>query len=124
MKIQTSIRTLAFFALISICWGHIGGGQMPLQEVNPQMYCGRTLARALAVLCFDDGAVEKKSDIGTMYRAILSPYYKEQESMNWPWLTPHKARGMGLPSRGKRYQGIVSECCDKPCSINELLTYC
>ncbi|XP_026765225.1 bombyxin A-1 homolog [Galleria mellonella] len=123
MRFQPSLTVLIFFATITICCGHIGGNQISLQEVNPQMYCGRTLARTLALLCFDDGGIEKKSEVGTMYRAILSPYYKEQESLDWPWLAPHKAR-MGLPSRGKRYQGIVSECCDKACSINELLTYC
>ncbi|XP_034831298.1 uncharacterized protein [Maniola hyperantus] len=37
---------------------------------------------------------------------------------NWK-VSPQKARSMG---RGKRQ--IVSECCDKPCSLDELKTYC
>ncbi|VVC86952.1 unnamed protein product [Leptidea sinapis] len=53
--------------------------------------------------------------------SILPPYYKEQDNpLGWPLVTPHKAHGL---SRGKR-QFVVSECCDKPCSINELLSYC
>ncbi|XP_023933889.2 bombyxin A-3 homolog [Bicyclus anynana] len=36
-----------------------------------------------------------------------------------PWITAQKALTI---VRGKRQ--IVSECCDKPCSVDELKTYC
>ncbi|KOB71447.1 Insulin-like polypeptide D [Operophtera brumata] len=106
----------------AMCSAHIGG-KAPDQDLT-QYYCGRTLAKALALLCFDDiPNSNKRSDAG-MYNAVLSlPYYKEQDMhMGWPWMVPNKARGMA-GQRGKR-QLVVSECCDKPCSINELLTYC
>ncbi|CAK1551541.1 unnamed protein product [Leptosia nina] len=121
---QSQRLCIIFFAvLISACCGHIGGG-VALQDVSPQVYCGRTLAKALALLCFDEPSSEKRSESGTMYNSILTPYYKEQDTqLGWPWMPSHKARSMGLPSRGKR-QFVVNECCDKACSINELLSYC
>nr|AGH25575.1 insulin-like precursor polypeptide D [Helicoverpa armigera] len=121
---MNSHQSIILLALtITLCSAHIGGGQVSFQDANPQVYCGRSLARALAFLCPDDGGSEiKRSDAGSMYNAILPPYYKEQEGFGWPWLAPHKARGMSLPSRGKRF--VVNECCDKACSLSELLSYC
>ncbi|KAJ8712589.1 hypothetical protein PYW07_005431 [Mythimna separata] len=62
-------------------------------------YCGRHLSRTLAMLCW---GAESKRDAG------------------W-WMPPQSARALG-GVRGKR--GPVDECCMKPCSIDELLTYC
>ncbi|XP_050681644.1 bombyxin A-1 homolog [Leptidea sinapis] len=116
---QFKVAIVVLVALVSTCCCHIGGG-FALQDTAPQVYCGRTLARALALLCFDEPMSEKR-DGGSMYNSILPPYYKEQDNpLGWPLVTPHKAHGL---SRGKR-QFVVSECCDKPCSINELLSYC
>ncbi|CAG4987847.1 unnamed protein product [Parnassius apollo] len=120
---------MTFVAIVSMCCAHIGGG-ISYQDLNPQVYCGRTLARALALLCFDEGGYDKRSEIreqkGTMFGPLLLPYHlKDQEpQLELPWVSTNKARSMSLPSRGKRYPGVVNECCDKPCSINELLTYC
>ncbi|KAJ8715307.1 hypothetical protein PYW08_005288 [Mythimna loreyi] len=71
------------------------------QEVQERTsyYCGRNLARALAVLCY---GVDVKRDAG------------------W-WMPPHGARALA-GMRGKR--GPVDECCEKACSIQELMTYC
>ncbi|XP_041973054.1 insulin-related peptide 2-like [Aricia agestis] len=118
MNSQQSLFLLTVCAVLSACCGHIGGMQ-PSQEVVPQTYCGRNLARALALFCMDVNP-EKRGDEGGMYNSILSPYYKEQENQ-WPWMSHQKAHAMGL-NRGKRF--VVSECCDKPCSISELLSYC
>ncbi|KAJ8724750.1 hypothetical protein PYW07_015708 [Mythimna separata] len=125
MNSQQSVL-LVTLCTITLCCAHIGGGQVSYQDSNPQVYCGRSLARALAFLCYEDGGSEnKRSEYGSMYNSVLSPYYREQEGQGqsgWPWMSPHKARGMSLPSRGKRF--VVSECCDKPCSLSELLSYC
>ena len=72
-----------------------------------EVYCGRRLATALALIC--DNNLIKRSEL---HQGIAS-------HMNWPWLAPHKAHGLG---RNKRQ--VVSECCDKPCTINELMSYC
>ncbi|CAK1577845.1 unnamed protein product [Parnassius mnemosyne] len=128
MTFQQTLAFITFVTMASMCCGHIGGG-ISFQDVNPQVYCGRSLARALALLCFDEGGYDKRSEAyepkGTMYGQFFLPYLKDQEAqLGLPWMSSNKARSMSLPSRGKRYPGVVNECCDKPCSINELLTYC
>ncbi|CAH0715781.1 unnamed protein product, partial [Brenthis ino] len=96
MKTQRAFF-LAFFGLIAVCYSQDFG----------EIYCGRRLATALALLC-DNNLIKRSShhDMATV-------------DMGWPWLAPHRAHSM---SRSKR--GVVSECCDKPCTINELLSYC
>ncbi|XP_026745349.1 bombyxin A-1 homolog isoform X2 [Trichoplusia ni] len=116
---------LAMLCTITLSSAHIGGGTLALQEANQHVYCGRSLARALAFLCYEEkGSGEsKRSDSGTMYNSILSPYYKDQGDVyGWSWMAAQKARSMSLPSRGKRF--VVNECCDKACSVSELLSYC
>ncbi|XP_063365819.1 bombyxin A-3 homolog [Cydia amplana] len=81
-----------------------------------QKLCGRNLAITLAALC----RAEREKQQGYMasskrsrYNAIL-PYYAPY------WLVPERALRLG---RGKR-DGIVEECCNKACSVDELLAYC
>ncbi|CAH2063831.1 unnamed protein product, partial [Iphiclides podalirius] len=124
MKLQQTLAFAAFLTMLSMCRGYISSG-VPLQDVNPQVYCGRSLARALALICFDESGYEKRSELGTMYGTMLSPYFRDQDAqLGMPWVPASRAKSMALPSRGKRYPGVVNECCDKPCSINELLSYC
>lgn len=66
MKPHQTLAFATFVTLLSMSCGHIGGGA-PLQDVNPQFYCGRSLARALALLCFDEGGYDKRSELGPMY---------------------------------------------------------
>ncbi|CAH2096498.1 unnamed protein product [Euphydryas editha] len=73
-----------------------------------QVYCGRRLATALAVLC--DYNLIKRSET---HRGMT------QENLIWPWINTHRAHSLG---RSKRQ--VASECCDKPCSIDELMSYC
>ncbi|XP_068633490.1 bombyxin A-3 homolog [Battus philenor] len=68
-----------------------------------QVYCGRRLATTLAVLC-EGGNLVKRS---------------EPMESGWGWLAPRNARSLTV---GKRQ--VVSECCDKPCTLDELLAYC
>ncbi|CAH2091636.1 unnamed protein product [Euphydryas editha] len=122
MNFKSSVGLLYFVTIASTCSGHVGEDIHLHQDLTPRVYCGRVLARALAYLCNDETLNDKRSD-GTMYNAILAPYYKHREnSGSWPWMPQHKARAMGILSRGKRL--IVNECCEKSCNINELLSYC
>ncbi|CAH0715791.1 unnamed protein product, partial [Brenthis ino] len=73
-----------------------------------QFYCGRQLAATLAALC--NSNLMKRSQTRHSAAAV---------DMSWPWLAPHKAHSMG---RSKRQ--VVSECCEKPCTVNELMSYC
>ncbi|CAH0588809.1 unnamed protein product [Chrysodeixis includens] len=70
-----------------------------IAQEGTNFYCGRQLSRALAVLCW---GAEEKRDAG------------------W-WSPPQTSRVLG-GTRGKR--GPVDECCEKACSISELMTYC
>ncbi|XP_028175212.1 bombyxin B-10-like [Ostrinia furnacalis] len=69
---------------------------------STQILCGRRLANTLAYMCYDE-SVEKRSGSNRL------------EDKYW-WTG-------ALGSRGKR-GGVVEECCEKPCSIDELLSYC
>lgn len=73
-----------------------------------EVYCGRRLASALALLC--DYNLIKRSE--THHRL-------PQEDFSLPWIEVQSAHSLG---RKKRQ--VASECCDKPCTIDELLTYC
>ncbi|CAK1579965.1 unnamed protein product [Parnassius mnemosyne] len=70
-----------------------------------QVYCGRRLAMALAFICDDTSLVKRSGE--------------QREVFRWPWISAQQARSLG---RSKRQ--VVSECCDKPCTIDELLSYC
>nr|C0HKS5.1 RecName: Full=Insulin-related peptide 4; Short=IRP-4; Contains: RecName: Full=DAGWWLTRGAARSLGGVR-amide; Flags: Precursor [Agrotis ipsilon] len=65
-----------------------------------RVFCGRVLSERLAALCWGPNSV--KRDAG------------------W-WLTRGAARSLG-GVRGKR--GLATECCDKACTVEELLSYC
>lgn len=81
---------------------------------NPQSYCGRRLAQILAFLCQNENRGEAKKSL---------PFNSmEYDFFGWPRFGHHKALAMtGI--RGKR-DGIVSECCENPCTRSELLSYC
>ncbi|XP_045498548.1 bombyxin A-2 homolog [Colias croceus] len=66
-----------------------------------QTYCGRRLASTLAYVC--ENSISKRS---------------EYDDFEWPWIARQQASSM----RNKRQ--VVSECCDKPCTLDELLAYC
>ncbi|CAB3222692.1 unnamed protein product [Arctia plantaginis] len=88
---------------------------------SDKKYCGRNLARALALYCFEVNVVKRSE--GTMYGSILAPFYKELEEPGFRLLWPHfKTRSLALPSKGKRL--VVEECCNKICSIAKLQSFC
>ncbi|KAJ8733606.1 hypothetical protein PYW07_014157 [Mythimna separata] len=66
-----------------------------------RFYCGRYLSEVLASLCWGSQE-EVKRDAG------------------W-WLPQRSVRAMNTV-RGKR--GLADECCLKPCTIDEMMTYC
>lgn len=91
-----------------------------------QVFCGRRLSNALVTLCSSEDYLVKrslefipgtdlhKSKDEELIRAI------DHNSVGWGWLTAPTVRG--LKARNKR--GIVDECCYKPCSVDELMSYC
>ncbi|KAG6456861.1 hypothetical protein O3G_MSEX009973 [Manduca sexta] len=72
-----------------------------------QRFCGRRLARTLADLCYEvdyEDAV-KRSDGGS----------RAYGTHGWHWAA------LG-GTRGKR--GVIEECCERACTLDELFTYC
>lgn len=69
MKPKAFCVVLIMLAILTVCSAHIGGGQLMLQELNPKIYCGRNLARALAELCSYQNS-EKRGDSGTMHSKL------------------------------------------------------
>ncbi|XP_031770062.1 bombyxin A-3 homolog [Galleria mellonella] len=75
-----------------------------------QFYCGRRLSEALAYLCTEEN-VEKRS-----FNSIPNEEYS--------WSIPAFPKFRALEGvRGKR-QGVATECCEKACTLSELLSYC
>ncbi|CAG4940511.1 unnamed protein product [Parnassius apollo] len=96
------MKTLLTFVLLSLC------GLLVVvtgEDTYGQVYCGRRLATTLALLC-DNTLLLKRTETGV-------------GGYDWPWIGPRQARSL---SRSKRQ--VVSECCEKPCTIDELLSYC
>ncbi|XP_045773312.1 bombyxin A-3 homolog [Maniola jurtina] len=73
---------------------------------SQQKYCGRRLSAALDLLC--DGHLIKRSEPHTSFES------------RWPWIEASRAHSMGY----RRKRQVVSECCEKACTIEELLGYC
>nr|UYS57576.1 insulin-like peptide 4 [Hyphantria cunea] len=71
-----------------------------LEAQTAQRYCGRQFSNMVAALCWETVMVKRDG--------------------SW-WMSQEKARALGS-LRGKR--GPAEECCAKPCTVEELLTYC
>lgn len=75
-------------------------------QSNAQVYCGRRLATVLAYIC--DGSLLKRSG------------YDVLDEAQSEWL---RSQYQGS-SFGRSKRQVVAECCEKPCTIDELLSYC
>lgn len=103
MNARTLLLLFAFIGIVAVIHSQEG-----------KFYCGRSLARALALLC-ENGMLIKRSE---PYNVMMP--HQQEVSYQWPWITPHRAHNL---DRGKR-NGVASECCEKPCTVDELLSYC
>ncbi|XP_039753156.1 bombyxin A-3 homolog [Pararge aegeria] len=96
MKTQTVLLLLACLGLVSLA-------------SSQNTYCGRRLATTLDLLC--DGHLIKRSE----------PHHaRPRFEARWPWIQASQAHSMG----NRRKRQVVSECCEKPCTVDELMTYC
>ncbi|XP_041978787.1 insulin-related peptide 4-like [Aricia agestis] len=83
-----------------------------------QNLCGRNLATALANLCGMN--MIKRARGQDLLVRDQDPLARELGRLQfWPWMSRHRTKSLG---RSKRQ--IVSECCEKACSNEELLSYC
>lgn len=99
MKLQVLILAVAFFISSSA-------------DTAAQKYCGRRLAITIAAIC--ESVAPNGNKRALSYNSLDYDYA-------WPWLAPQDARAMG---RGKRFSGVVAECCEKACTVSELMAYC
>lgn len=72
-----------------------------VESQTAQKYCGQRFSRVIASLCYPSTQLVKRYG-------------------GW-WMAKERARVLGT-IRGKR--GPAEECCDKPCTVEELRTYC
>ncbi|KAG6456871.1 hypothetical protein O3G_MSEX010002 [Manduca sexta] len=88
------------FVLMMVCLGLCSVfGQ------RAQVYCGRRLATTLAYMCPElEEETVKRSGADALFG-----------SRDWRWAALGGARGK---------RGVVEECCEKPCTLDVLLTYC
>lgn len=95
-------------------------------QEEPQIFCGRRLSNALLALCpSEDYLVKRSSEFipgNGLHNTIDEGLTRgtDHNAVGWGWLTAPTVRGM--KARNKR--GIVDECCYKPCSVEELISYC
>lgn len=76
------------------------------------------MPKALELLCPEENEQTKRDRPHPLNHFGFS--YDDEKTYDLPWLARYKAKSM---QRGKR-QGVAAECCDKPCAIGELLSYC
>ncbi|XP_052746809.1 bombyxin A-3 homolog [Bicyclus anynana] len=95
MKTHTVLLLLACMGLASVV-------------TSQSIYCGRRLAMALDLVC--DGHLIKRSEVKR----------EPAVELQWPWIDEQHALGGGF----RRKRLVVEECCDKPCTVDELMTYC
>ncbi|KPI98656.1 Bombyxin A-3-like [Papilio xuthus] len=98
-----NLLPLVFFSIL--CTVYV----VRCQDNFGQVYCGRRLASALALLCEDapQTVLLKRSGARSWMHGA------------WPLLPAQRARSL---ARAKRQ--VVAECCEKPCTIDELFSYC
>ncbi|XP_046666831.1 bombyxin A-2 homolog [Homalodisca vitripennis] len=90
--------------LLAVC---VEGAQNWLQKRSRLQVCGEQLTQSLMVIC--DNKYNKRNQ-------LTSDLYPESS----PWWS--RSRAVSLMTRVRR--GVVDECCDKPCSLRELSSYC
>ncbi|XP_003240930.1 bombyxin C-2-like [Acyrthosiphon pisum] len=120
MKISLYLNVLLLALMMTIVTANVR-----LQR-SPQQYCGSRLADIMKVICksnYNGPNLRKRSQIDSDvwdykdledYNAIDYPYLPKKEAMSF------------MPSRLLRSfkRSIIDECCNRPCYLSELKTYC
>ncbi|XP_001814181.1 LIRP [Tribolium castaneum] len=91
------------------------------------VYCGRRLSETLSTVCKGNyNTLNKKSDIHEM-GASRRPGYPSlsQHSLDYPYQSKANAASHHMSGfRRRKRRGVFNECCEKPCSLEELSQYC
>lgn len=141
------VAVWAFFCLLVSVTSN---NHLIFQNNNPVRLCGPILSDVVAVICdlnyakkknvplseYDDqdtnmaklsnlNSIVKDLDFsqGELTQNFDFPQRKYQRKWRYPVKSRMSAYSM-VPRRFRRQAGIVEECCDKPCFLNELRSYC
>ncbi|XP_050315153.1 probable insulin-like peptide 3 [Anthonomus grandis grandis] len=79
-------------------------------------YCGKYLTEALATLC--EGNYQTLRPV----RIHKKSYWKSQLYTDLQSDAPYQ--NLGRRRRRRVTRGVYNECCEKPCSIDQLMMYC
>lgn len=99
---------------------------------NAKRYCGKYLADILSLVCKGKYYTKyhKKSyvDVDSAAAAEEDYDYEQHQYLDEPPRFPFRSKpnaAVLLPGAFRRYaRGVHDECCAKPCSVNELVSYC
>ncbi|XP_012548888.1 insulin-like peptide isoform X1 [Bombyx mori] len=118
LSTNTTMFLLYFLIVVALVSADVHDKELKIEE-NPRVYCGRHLANARMVLCYD--TVEKRAQ-SYLDANIISA----GDLSSWPGLSSQyaKTRAFALAEKSKRGPGLVDECCLKPCYTYDLLNYC
>ncbi|XP_015188910.1 PREDICTED: LIRP-like [Polistes dominula] len=94
------------------------------QSMTLHKYCGQNLSNALGLLC--DGVYNSMFKKSGQEMEIADYPFGFDDS--YPFRSAVTANAMMGRFAGRRFRresrGVYDECCVKPCSIQELATYC
>ncbi|XP_054263844.1 bombyxin A-3 homolog [Macrosteles quadrilineatus] len=120
------MRTFLLVALSSLIALSYGDDDMFAldKKSGRKHYCGKELRRNLMFLC--DSIYKRSSSDGTSGHEdwVMNLIGMEDPQMIYPFRSRAKAFAV-IPEYFRRQtRGVADECCSKPCTIDELSSYC
>ncbi|CAH1370290.1 hypothetical protein MTP99_011849 [Tenebrio molitor] len=95
---------------------------------NKKIYCGTRLSETLSAVCKGNyNTLNKKSDIYSLSKSNVWGGRHSSDSyrpLDYPYRSKASASSLITTFRQRRRRGVFNECCEKPCSHEELSSYC
>ncbi|RZC34625.1 Insulin domain containing protein [Asbolus verrucosus] len=90
---------------------------------SKKIYCGKHLSQTLSAVCKGNyNTLTKKTDIYDTWDAQYTA--DGQRGLDFPYRSKVNARSLITHYGRRRRRGVFNECCEKPCSHEELSSYC
>nr|BBI47309.1 insulin-like peptide 2 [Gnatocerus cornutus] len=91
---------------------------------SKKVYCGRHLSQTLSAVCKG-----KYNTLNKKYETKPESFGSGSQGqfitdLGFPYQTKASASTLMTNFRRRRRRGVFNECCEKPCSQEELKTYC
>lgn len=101
--------------------------QLKPRDLSLETYCGNTLSSKLSLVCQGRyNTLQKLPPVVYRKRDTISkPYYKNADPApsELPIISREEAN-MFLRERRRVRRGITDECCKKPCTLDEIKSFC